>query len=105
MRTVFSGEEWLPAENLGKDAPHRPDVNCQGKHRWKMNTLVSMHSDIATLSELRRTSFGVVLPRKHNLGRAVPPRRHVLGQERVVVGSVGNDAGQTEIADLHERST
>jgi hypothetical protein len=48
-----------------------------------------------------RTRFGVVLEAKHDLGRAVPSRRHVLGHVAGILLRVDREtARQAEIADL-----
>ena len=63
---VLAGEQRLALEHLGKDAPGAPDV----------------HLDV------------VLLPREHDLGGPVVPRRHVARHLRVL------DARQPKVADL-----
>lgn len=63
---VLAGEEGLALEHLGKDAAGAPDV----------------HLDV------------VLLPREHDLGRAVVPGRHVARHLGVL------DAGEAKVADL-----
>ena len=53
MNVVLPREEGLPAQNLGQDAPHRPDIN----------------------------RARVILAAEQQLRRPVPPRDHVLGHE------------------------
>ena len=66
LRTVLAREQWLSLEHLCKDATRTPDV----------------HRDV------------VLLPREHDLGCAVVPRRDVARHLRVL------QSGETEIADL-----
>ena len=48
-----------------------------------------------------RTGFGVALKAQHDLGRAVPARRHVLSHvARILLRVHRKTAGQSKIADL-----
>ena len=65
-RTVLAGEEWLALEHLCEDAARGPDVD----------------RDV------------VLLPRQHDLGRAVVPRRDVAGHLRILYSR------EAKVADL-----
>ena len=69
---VLAREEGLAAQQLGEDAADRPDVD----------------------------GLGVLLPREHDLRRAVPSRRHVLGHEARVVLLWVRNARQPKVAHL-----
>lgn len=72
IEIVFAWKQWLVVEHLGQNAADAPHVD----------------------------RFVVALRVEHDLGRAVPTRRHVLGEEtRVIVIGIG-DACKSEIANL-----
>ena len=72
MDIVLAGEERPPAEQFGEDATDAPHVD----------------------------GLRVLLPRQHDLRRAVPARRNVLGHEARVVLLGVRDAREAKVADL-----
>lgn len=69
---VFAGEKRLPAQHLRQDATDGPKID----------------------------GFGVLLERKHYLGRAVPAGGDIFNHEALLFLDTGSKAGEPEIADL-----
>ena len=88
-----------PTDQRSTGAPRtRPHPATRAAVRWSASSRVALRPRAPAPG--RRTRFGVVLPREHNLGGAVPPGGDVLGKECVVVRAVRDDAGEPKVADL-----
>ena len=72
MDVILAREESLAAEQLCEDAADRPDVD----------------------------GLRILLPREHDLGSPIPPRRHVFGHEARVVLLGVRHSSEAEVTHL-----